>query len=102
MCFFGEWLIALPPSTLSNEGSQHFHNWSVVARRILRDPLEGVDTAQSDSQIIASQLLDGPDEPFGDLPFETEMQFLPVAFEGDLQLLSTEAQLLTVARTRGL
>ena len=57
---------------LSYEGSQDLHNWSVVARGILADPLQSVDSAQVDVQrMFLPKLVDGVDETIGDLPLSS-------------------------------
>src|SRR5829696_10380535 len=72
-----------PRSVLPDVGCQDLHDRPVVFFGLPGDPFEGVDTAYPDLQQLVviltnlPELIDGPGEALGDLPFAVDLQGAP-------------------------
>src|SRR5687767_5404769 len=59
----------LPRSALLDIGGQDLHHRPVIRLGRSGNPLEGIDPAQTDSEILTRDLLDGPGKAVGKLTF---------------------------------
>jgi hypothetical protein len=51
----------------TDERGEHFGDGGVIVRRVIGDAMQRVDAAEPYIQFSMAELVDGTDEPFGDL-----------------------------------